>query len=553
MGITLVSAGGLDWVAAQADRLIERVDAEPERRSIVCASGISPSGPVHLGNLREIMVPHLVADELRRRGRDCVHILSWDDYDRLRKVPAGVDPAFAEDIGRPLTEVADPCGEHQNWAEHFKAPFRQALAAMGIEIREISQSERYLSGAYREQIATALRGRQRIFEILDQYRTLKNTDSSADPDEAAGTASYFPYRPYCTVCGRDTTTVLSYRESGEQLSYQCSSCGARETRSLAENFHGKLVWKVDWPMRWAYEKVDFEAAGVDHSSPGSSFTVGSQIVREIFGGQPPQYLAYSFVGTQGTAKLSGSSGGGLTPSDALEVLEPQLLRWIYARRRPNQAITIAFNHEIYRLYDEWDALTRRLAQGTGSDADALGYHRSARTASGELPSTPRPLPFRTLASVLDVAGADPDQTLRILSSINPERPLDSLAEVRPRLDLAQRWLDRWAEPGDRTVVRMEPDRTLLDSLDDQQSEALALLLAGLAGNWSLEALTTLLYGIPKTQLGLPTDVKPTAELKAAQRRLFALLYTLLVGADTGPRLPTLLLAIGPERLRQLLS
>ena len=28
-----------------------------------CASGISPSGPVHLGNLRELMTPHLVADE----------------------------------------------------------------------------------------------------------------------------------------------------------------------------------------------------------------------------------------------------------------------------------------------------------------------------------------------------------------------------------------------------------------------------------------------------------------------------------------------------------
>jgi tRNA synthetases class I (K) len=27
--------------------------------------GISPSGPVHLGNLRELMIPHLVADEIR--------------------------------------------------------------------------------------------------------------------------------------------------------------------------------------------------------------------------------------------------------------------------------------------------------------------------------------------------------------------------------------------------------------------------------------------------------------------------------------------------------
>jgi lysyl-tRNA synthetase class 1 len=54
-------------------------------------------------------------------------------------------------------------------------------------------------------------------------------------------------------------------------------------------------------------------------------------------------------------------------------------------------------------------------------------------------------------------------------------------------------------------------------------------------------------------LGLPADVKPTPELMAVQRTFFVLLYRLLVGRDTGPRLPTLLLATGAERVRALLS
>lgn len=58
------------------------------QQPLVCASGLSPSGPIHLGNLREVMTPHLVADEIRRRGRDCRHLLSWDDYDRFRRVPS---------------------------------------------------------------------------------------------------------------------------------------------------------------------------------------------------------------------------------------------------------------------------------------------------------------------------------------------------------------------------------------------------------------------------------------------------------------------------------
>jgi lysyl-tRNA synthetase class 1 len=94
---------------------------------------------------------------------------------------------------------------------------------------------------------------------------------------------------------------------------------------------------------------------------------------------------------------------------------------------------------------------------------------------------------------------------------------------------------------------------LLSRLDEADQHGLKLLLEGLAENWSLEGLTTLVYGVPKTQLGLPADTAPTPELKAAQRAWFILLYQLLVGSDTGPRLPTLLLALGIDRVRTLLT
>ena len=55
------------------------------------------------------------------------------------------------------------------------------------------------------------------------------------------------------------------------------------------------------------------------------------------------------------------------------------------------------------------------------------------------------------------------------------------------------------------------------------------------------------------QAGLEADAEPTPELKVAQRQFFVLLYRLLVGRDTGPRLPTLLLAIGSARVRSLLG
>jgi lysyl-tRNA synthetase class 1 len=280
--------------------------------------------------------------------------------------------------------------------------------------------------------------------------------------------------------------------------------------------------------------------------------VGGQLVRQVFGADMPLHFGYSFVGAGGSAKLSGSAGSAPTPADALRIFEPPLLRWLYARRQPAQAITLAFGQEAGRIYDEWDALSRAVSQGRSGHKDAVVYRRSAATAAGRLPVTPRVLPFRTLASVADITAGDPAQMLRILRDMTAPDPVSGLDEVRPRLDRAHAWITEHVAAGDRTHVRAEPDAGLLAGLAQPQRQALRLLLDGLDESWSLDGLTTLLYGIPKIQLGLPADTPVTAELKAAQRAWFALLYQLLVGADTGPRLPTLVLSLGAGRVRSLL-
>jgi lysyl-tRNA synthetase class 1 len=322
---------------------------------------------------------------------------------------------------------------------------------------------------------------------------------------------------------------------------------------LSEFNGGKLVWKVDWPMRWAYEGVVFEPSGVDHHSPGSSWVVGGQLVSEIFGGKQPIGPMYAFVGISGMSKMSSSRGGVPIAADALEIMEAPLLRWLYARRRPNQSFKIAFDGEIQRTYDEWDALARKVAAGQAQAADAAAYERAVRTAAGPLPTTPRPLPFRMLASVLDVTTGDEEQTLRILAEVDPDNPVHSLDEARPRLDRAARWVETQVPAEQRTRVRSEPDAELLGSLGEEERAALRMLVDGLAEHWSLDGLTTLVYGVPKLRAGLGLDAKPTPELKASQRAFFALLYRLLIGHDTGPRLPTLLLAVGEPRARLLLT
>ncbi len=538
-----------DWVTRAADHAVRHAG---EGNPVTVSSGISPSGPVHLGNLREVLTVHFVADELARRGVPVRHLHVWDDYDRFRKVPAGIDPSWSEHIGRPLSSVPDPSGEYPSWADRFKAPLVEALAELGVEIEQISQTERYTSGHYRDAVLTAVRRRSDIESTLARYRT--KAEPVADEAETASdlAESRFPFKAYCRGCGRDTTTVTSYDDESTDLSYVCAVCGFEGTTNLTTQFEGKLIWKVDWPMRWAFEKVDFEPAGDDHATPGSSFTVGKELVTEIFGWPMPTYFGYSFVGIAGMTKMSSSRGAVPTAADALRILEAPILRWLYVRRQPRQEFTIDFGPEVVRLYDEWDALARKAADPARRDAQVLAFERaSATVAAGVLPTSPVPVPFRLLSSVADVTAGSAELISQTVTDVG--HPHETVADLEPRLSKAMTWTAEFVPASERTSVRASPDAARLAALTRSEQEWLSLLLADLPESFALEPLTALIYGVPKLARGLTLDAPPTDEVKADQKDFFRLLYHLLVDADRGPRLPTLFVALGADRVRTLLG
>lgn len=536
---------------AAADAALGHVAAvRPEPGRLVVASGISPSGPIHLGNLREVLTAHLVAEELRLRGHEVDHVHSWDDFDRLRRIPAEYEGALGEEqIGRPLADVPDPLGELGSYAERHIREFEEAVAELGVRPRTVRQSAAYRRGDYLAATALALRERLRIFDVLARFQTESRQTVAREERRAA----YYPIRVYCPACGRDATTVESWDEPTSEVAYRCGGCGHAARAPLAQ-LDAKLVWKVDWPMRWAHERVDFEPGGADHSTPGSSYDVGKALVADVFGWRAPAYVAYAFVGAGGRSKLSGSAGGAVLPRQALDILEPPLVRWLYARRRPEQAFAIDFGKEVLRLYDEWDALSRRAAAGEASPAQAHVHLISTRTADGPVAAAELPLSFRLLSSVADLTEGNREQMLRIArQALDGAAPDELEAALEPRLACAIAWALRYQPEDERTVVRREPALDAAAALSPAEREQVALLLERLADAWSLDGLTELVYGVPKLQAGLPRDAEPTDELKRAQRRFFAVLYTLLVGSETGPRLPTLLLSIGPERARALLE
>ena len=243
-----------DWVTRAADDALRHAR---EGETVTCSSGASPSGPVHLGNLREFLTVHFVADELSRRGVPVRHLHVWDDYDRFRKVRRG-RPV----VGRPHRATAERRPRSVGLPLVVGRALQGAAAhgaarARGRHGGDVA-TERYQAGVYREQILASVARRDDIEGVLAQHRTKQvDVDDASSVDDLAR----FPFKAYCRQCGRDTTTPSSYDDETTDLAYTCSSCGFSGVTNLTTQNEGKLVWKVDWPMRWAFEHVDFEPAG----------------------------------------------------------------------------------------------------------------------------------------------------------------------------------------------------------------------------------------------------------------------------------------------------
>ena len=266
-------------------------------------------------------------------------------------------------------------------------------------------------------------------------------------------------------------------------------------------------------MRWAFEGVTFEPSGVDHTSPGSSYVVGGQIIREVFGAEPPIGPMYAFVGISGMAKMSSSRG---RRADRRPTRCPSWRRRCCAGCTPGAGPTSRSRSPSTRRSSgcttsgtRWSPAS---AAGTASHGDAAAYTRSTRTAAaGELPTTPRPVPYRTLASIVDVTTGDDEQTLRILRDLDPADPVDRRStRCGPGWTRRPPGCARSSTPSSARTCAPSPTSPRSPTSTTPQRESLRLLVDGLDAHWSLDGLTTLVYGVPKRMLGLPLDVRADA-------------------------------------------
>jgi lysyl-tRNA synthetase class 1 len=196
---------------------------------------------------------------------------------------------------------------------------------VGIYPDYLYQAFRYRASWYAEGIRKKKKKRESLKTILDKFRD----------DEHKIQGEWWPVSVFCGKCSKDETGIDGW--DGEWgLSYHCDSCGHKETVDLRKTGAVKLVWRVDWPMRWEYEKVDFEPAGKEHHSSGGSFDTARHICKEVYDWDAPVTFRYDFIGLKGTpGKMSSSKGTVVDLPEVLKVYTPELVRYIFAGTRPN--------------------------------------------------------------------------------------------------------------------------------------------------------------------------------------------------------------------------
>ncbi len=512
------------WADLAAERIIKEKGDKPQ---YTLAAGITPSGTVHIGNFREIITVDLVRRALEKKGKKVRFIYSWDDYDVFRKVPKNMpqQDILQKYLRQPIVDTPDTFGCHKSYAQHHEKEIEESIPLVGIHPEFLYQSQKYRAGNYDSEMKKALENNEKIKVCLNEYREEEVDDK------------WLPIAIFCPSCNKDTIKDLNWL-GGYKLKYRCE-CGQEEEFDFNQKHIVKLKWRVDWPMRWNFEKVDFEPGGKDHSTVGGSFDTGKKIVKSVWNFDAPTYVMYDFISVKGGAgKMSSSSGDVITLKDVLEVYEPEIARYLFAGTRPNKEFAISFDADVIKIYEEFDKCERiffDLEKANEKDTQKMkvAYELSY---IGEIQKTiPYQPSFRHLTMLLQINQLDINKVINYY-----EKELKNEHDkkrLRIRAECAKNWLHKYAPEEFKFMVQEK----CLVTLAAEEKRMLHLVATKLLErNWTDIDLHEEIYILCKNENYPIKD-------------FFSAAYRVLINKEKGPRLASFILEIGKEKVAQLLK
>jgi len=321
------------WPYGEANKLLKRYDYSPDH-IYTFETGFGPSGFPHIGTFGEVVRTEFIINALREAGFKTKLIVFSDDLDGLRKVPEDMPDWLGEHLGKPVSSIPDPFGERASFSDHMNEKLRQMLDWMEMDYEFRSSKECYENGDFDEAIRILLRN----------YNTLEKIIAPTLSKETL--QDWYPFFPICEKCGSVLTTMVkNVNAEGDTVEYSCTKthgtlhgCGFEGSQTALEG-HGKMTWRVDWPMRWYALGIDYELYGKDLIE---SFKIGRRIMNQIFRTKDPENMFYEMFLDEGGAKISKSKGKGLTVEEWLKYGTTESL-YLLMYRRPKKAKELSFN------------------------------------------------------------------------------------------------------------------------------------------------------------------------------------------------------------------
>lgn len=493
----------MHWADVLAKQLFK------EGKKHVLATGITPSGPIHIGNMREILTTDAIYRCLIDLGADVEFIFVADDYDPLRKVYPYLPPTYEQHVGKPISDIPCPCGNHESYAQHYLVSFLQSLQKIGVNPHIYWASEMYKTNVYAESIQVALENSEKIRTIIEEIskRTLPK--------------KWLPFNILCKKCNRITTTQpILYQYP--IIEYNCN-CGFEGEVDIRQAGIGKLPWRIDWPARWKILQVTFEPCGKDHTTVGGSRDTSKKIVEEVYNYPHPGLLAYEFILLKGKGAMHSSKGTALSSEEMLQMTPPEVLRFLLMKNQPERHITFDTGLGLLTLVDEYDKIERAYfgEEEVKGMKDLNKIYELSQPY--HIPKTkPYQLPYRHLVTLVQIAKTWP-QLKKILlrtNQIPSELSKEDENNLKQRVEHVQYWLSAFAP--DMVKFSIKKKMPKID-LTTEQKKFLACFNQIIQNiSWDPESIHSTIYETAK---------QSNIDIKTA----FFAFYKIILGQENGPR------------------
>ena len=522
----------MHWADHTAQTLQDRGGSQ------VIASGITPSGEFHVGHLREILTAEMIHRACLDAGMDSRYIFIVDSMDPLRRIYDFLSPAYEQYIGHPLAYIPAPGPDGEpdlnggSYAEHFLGPFLEALREIGVEPEVVMNHETYESGAFADNIHSAIEQRDEVHRIIEEV-------SGREVPE-----DWFPYNPLGSDGSLDGVRVTGYEHPHV---HWVDSHGVEGTSDIRTG-QGKLPWRIDWAARWGIHGITCEPAGKDHGAAGGSYDTGIPIC-EMLGSQPPHKMVYEWIQLKGMGPMSSSTGVTVGPMDALGLVPPEIMRYVIARGKVGRHIDFDTGPALFQTADEYERLVAEPPSGSDDDMSRrqqvardtqLAALRLSQVESGSDPADSiAGVSFRHLAMLAQIKSNDDDvwDSLRRSSHLDGE-PSDALTGRMRRM---RNWVEGPHFPdAAKIVVQSSVGEEARANLTEEHEDFLS-------------ALSDALSDCEWTDGAIGNCIKETiAEVGINGRDAYVALYWVILGKHHGPKASSLMAEMEKNRFLDLI-